>query len=65
MNQLSLRNTTVDAHIIVGSTEISLGRRITSMVVLVGRYLEVLLLGGKGIFVWGIFARLPHLGFFL
>ena len=30
-----------------------------------GRYLEVLLLGGKGIFVWGIFARLPHLGFFL
>ena len=31
MNQLSLRNMAVDAHIIVGSTEISLGRRITSI----------------------------------
>ena len=32
MNQLSLRNTIVDVHIIiVGSTEISLGRRMTSI----------------------------------
>ena len=31
MNQLSLRNIAVDAHVIVGSTEISLGRRITSI----------------------------------
>ena len=32
MNQLSLRNIImVDVHIIVGSTEISLGRRITSI----------------------------------
>ena len=66
MNQLSLRNTTVDAHIIVGSTEISLGRRITSIGGAGGKIiLKFLLLGGKGIFVWGIFARLPHLGFFL
>ena len=31
MNQLSLRNITVDVHVIVGSTEISLGRRTTSV----------------------------------
>ena len=31
MNQLSLRGATVDAHIIVGSTEVSLGRRMTSI----------------------------------
>ena len=31
MNQLSLRNVAVDAHIIVGSTEVGLGRRMTSI----------------------------------
>ena len=65
MNQLSLRNVTVDAHVSSDRPKLVSADAQPALVVLVGRYLEVLLLGGKGIFVWGIFARLPHLGFFL